>query len=71
MSLLIILEKHKKSGSFALQEWLRYQALWDLQPDTLFEILGTNLNKWMNTLTEIKWDFRKQEFQIMKDVRSF
>uniref|UniRef100_A0A914WGW8 Dynein heavy chain tail domain-containing protein n=1 Tax=Plectus sambesii TaxID=2011161 RepID=A0A914WGW8_9BILA len=35
-------------------EWLRYQALWDLQPDMLYERLGTDLNKWMKTLVEIK-----------------
>lgn len=37
-----------------LQEWLRYQALWDLQPDQLYERLGTDLGKWMKTLVEIK-----------------
>lgn len=36
-------------------EWLRYQALWDLQPDMLYERLGTDLNKWMKTLVEIKY----------------
>jgi dynein heavy chain 1 len=34
--------------------WLKYQALWDLQPDQLYERLGTNLNKWMATLEEFK-----------------
>ncbi len=38
-----------------LQEWLKYQALWDLQPDMLYERLGTDLNKWMKTLVEIKF----------------
>ena len=36
------------------QVWLRYQALWDLNPDTLYGKLGTNLQVWMATLEEIK-----------------
>ena len=35
--------------------WLRYQALWDLQPDYLYLKLGNNLSQWMKTLEEIKW----------------
>jgi dynein heavy chain 1 len=38
-----------------VSEWLRYQALWDLQPDMLYERLGTNLDKWIKTLVEIKY----------------
>ncbi|TKR93274.1 hypothetical protein L596_007763 [Steinernema carpocapsae] len=37
-----------------VNDWLRYQALWDLQPEMLFERLGTELDKWMNTLVEIR-----------------
>ncbi|VDP11035.1 unnamed protein product [Soboliphyme baturini] len=37
-----------------VDDWLRYQALWDLQPETLFERLDNNLPKWMTTLQEIK-----------------
>lgn len=35
-------------------EWVRYQALWDLQPDMLYERLGNDLDKWMKALLEIK-----------------
>uniref|UniRef100_A0A915HKX7 Dynein heavy chain, cytoplasmic n=1 Tax=Romanomermis culicivorax TaxID=13658 RepID=A0A915HKX7_ROMCU len=35
-------------------EWLRYQALWDLQPETLYERLGGDMSKWIKTLVEIK-----------------
>lgn len=35
-------------------EWLRYQSLWDLQPDMLYERLGIDIGKWMKTLVEIK-----------------
>ncbi|XP_023932000.1 cytoplasmic dynein 1 heavy chain 1-like, partial [Lingula anatina] len=34
--------------------WLRYQALWDLQGDALYNRLGDNLKVWMSTLENIK-----------------
>ncbi|XP_012938795.1 cytoplasmic dynein 1 heavy chain 1 [Aplysia californica] len=34
--------------------WLRYQSLWDLNPDVLYSRLGNNLVKWMKTLEDIK-----------------
>ncbi|XP_003378833.1 dynein heavy chain, cytoplasmic [Trichinella spiralis] len=37
-----------------VNEWLRYQALWDLQADTLYDRLNTDLSKWMKTLQELK-----------------
>ena len=35
-------------------EWLRYQALWDLQGDALYEKLKGDLERWMKTLIDIK-----------------
>lgn len=35
-------------------EWLRYQALWDLQAEVLYDALGSDLTKWMKTLVEIR-----------------
>lgn len=35
-------------------EWLRYQSLWDLQADQLYNELGEGISKWMDTLVEIK-----------------
>lgn len=35
-------------------EWMRYQALWDLQPEVLHERLGNDLDMWMKVLVEIK-----------------
>ena len=32
----------------------RYQALWDLQPDTLVKRFGDNIAEWMQLLTDIK-----------------
>jgi len=30
-----------------VSHWTRYQALWDLQQDILFERLGSELTNWM------------------------
>ncbi|XP_045114160.1 dynein heavy chain, cytoplasmic-like isoform X3 [Portunus trituberculatus] len=37
-----------------VQEWLQYQALWDLQPDHLYGQLGDDVAKWMKLLQDIK-----------------
>uniref|UniRef100_A0A915D7E3 AAA+ ATPase domain-containing protein n=1 Tax=Ditylenchus dipsaci TaxID=166011 RepID=A0A915D7E3_9BILA len=37
-----------------VNQWTQYQALWDLQPDMLYERLGNDLEKWMKVLVEIK-----------------
>ncbi|XP_059178510.1 cytoplasmic dynein 1 heavy chain 1-like isoform X2 [Physella acuta] len=34
--------------------WLRYQSLWDLNPDVLYNRLGNNLVRWMKALEDIK-----------------
>ena len=39
----------------ALQVWLDYQALWDLQADYLYGKLGINIQKWMKALEDIKY----------------
>lgn len=45
--------KIKKMQEYIFQ-WLTYQSLWDLQPDMLYNKLGENVSKWINTLVEIK-----------------
>uniref|UniRef100_A0A2P2HXP1 Dynein heavy chain, cytoplasmic n=1 Tax=Hirondellea gigas TaxID=1518452 RepID=A0A2P2HXP1_9CRUS len=37
-----------------VQEWLQYQALWDLQPDHLYGQLGEDVARWMKLLQDIK-----------------
>lgn len=37
-----------------VDEWLRYQSLWDLQPDTLYGNLGEDVNLWIKCLNDIK-----------------
>lgn len=36
------------------QEWLQYQALWDLQTDMLYSRLGEDINMWMKCLKDVK-----------------
>ncbi len=37
-----------------VDEWLRYQALWDLQPDSLVKKFGEDIGLWMQLLTDIR-----------------
>jgi dynein heavy chain 1 len=34
--------------------WLQYQALWDIQSDTIVNRLGEDLDKWQQLLVQIK-----------------
>lgn len=38
-----------------VDEWLRYQSLWDLQADTLYGRLGEDINLWIKCLNDIKY----------------
>ncbi|KAL7038933.1 hypothetical protein ACKWTF_009751 [Chironomus riparius] len=37
-----------------VDEWLRYQSLWDLQSDMLYGRLGEDINLWIKCLNDIK-----------------
>ncbi|CAB3253573.1 unnamed protein product [Arctia plantaginis] len=37
-----------------VHEWLRYQALWDLQPESLYGRLGEDITLWIKCLNDIK-----------------
>ena len=37
-----------------VDEWLRYQSLWDLQADSLYGRLGDDVSLWMKCLNDIK-----------------
>lgn len=37
-----------------VDEWLRYQSLWDLQADQLYGRLGEDINLWIKCLNDIK-----------------
>ena len=47
-------EKTVKDVKAYVDDWLRYQALWDLQPDSLNNKFGEDIGKWMKLLTDIK-----------------
>ena len=34
--------------------WLNYQSLWDLQADTIYAKLGTDIKLWIDCLNDIK-----------------
>lgn len=42
-----------------VNEWVRYQVLWDLQAEFVSERLENDLDKWIRTLAEIR-DTRKK-----------
>ena len=48
------IEKTIKDVNKYVEEWLRYQALWDLQPDALTSKFGEDINAWMKLLHDIK-----------------
>ncbi|XP_033735277.1 cytoplasmic dynein 1 heavy chain 1-like isoform X2 [Pecten maximus] len=48
------IEDTMKEFSGYVKVWLRYQSLWDLNPDVLYSRLGNKLKVWMATLEEIK-----------------
>lgn len=39
---------------YYVDEWLRYQSLWDLQADMLYGRLGDDINLWIKCLNDIK-----------------
>uniref|UniRef100_T1JGT9 Dynein heavy chain, cytoplasmic n=1 Tax=Strigamia maritima TaxID=126957 RepID=T1JGT9_STRMM len=48
------IENRMESMKNYVDEWLTYQALWDLQSDTLYNRLGEDIGRWMKCLTDIK-----------------
>ena len=48
------IETSIKSMKDYVNEWLRYQALWDLQPDSLVIRFKENIPDWMQLLADIK-----------------
>ena len=48
------IEQVMKQLNEYVDQWMHYQGLWDLQPDLLYERLGTQMDKWMNVIMAIK-----------------
>ncbi|KAK9451852.1 dynein heavy chain, N-terminal region 1-domain-containing protein [Limtongia smithiae] len=49
----IIEQKLDVVGSYTAK-WFRFQSLWDLQTETVFEMLGEDVSKWVQILQEIR-----------------
>ncbi|EJT78073.1 dynein heavy chain [Gaeumannomyces tritici R3-111a-1] len=52
-----------------VNEWLRFQSLWDLQSEQVYDILGDQLAKWLQLLQEIRKT--RQTFDTTEVSRSF
>ncbi len=37
-----------------VKTWLSYQVLWDIQPKTIYDKLGDDMEKWQQLMTELK-----------------
>nr|CAD7194334.1 unnamed protein product [Timema douglasi] len=48
------IDKKIKEISKYVDDWLRYQSLWDLQQDNLYGRLGEDITLWMKCLNDIK-----------------
>ncbi|KAL7667891.1 hypothetical protein ACOME3_008618 [Neoechinorhynchus agilis] len=46
------------SAAKYVDNWLHFQSLWDLQPDVLYDELGSDVEKWMRCIKQIR-DARK------------
>ncbi|KNE70419.1 hypothetical protein AMAG_14553, partial [Allomyces macrogynus ATCC 38327] len=52
-----------------VEVWLQYQSLWDLEPSTVYEALGDDLQKWQSILLEIKK--ARATFDVSDTAKSF
>ena len=51
-------------------EWLRYQGLWSLQAEMVYDNLGTDISRWMKTLVEIRKSRQTFDTQVCCCSRS-
>jgi dynein heavy chain 1, cytosolic len=49
-----VVEETVATISAYIGEWLRYQSLWDLQSEQLFDVLGEDISRWHQLLLEIR-----------------
>ncbi|OAA56942.1 dynein heavy chain [Niveomyces insectorum RCEF 264] len=52
-----------------VDEWLRFQSLWDLQSEKVYDLLGDRLARWLQLLQEIRKT--RQTFDTTEVSRSF
>lgn len=56
-------------ASLYVDNWLRFQSLWDLQADQVYNALGEDLRNWLQILTEIRKS--RATFDTSEVFRSF
>jgi dynein heavy chain 1 len=49
-----LIEKYYEHVANYVQEWVRYQALWDIETSSVYDILGVDLSKWQKAIIQIK-----------------
>lgn len=64
-----LVEKHYQEVAKYVQEWVRYQALWDIETSSVYDILDTDLSKWQKAMTQIKR--QRSTFDTSKTSMSF
>ncbi|KAF5093945.1 hypothetical protein D0Z00_003775 [Geotrichum galactomycetum] len=49
-----LIDYHINNAEAYLDNWYQFQALWDLESSHVFDILGEDMAKWLQILTEIR-----------------
>ncbi|CAK7266377.1 dynein heavy chain [Sporothrix epigloea] len=63
------IETKLRTISEYVDEWLRFQSLWDLQSEKVYNLLGDRLARWLQLLQEIRKT--RQTFDTTEVSRSF
>jgi dynein heavy chain 1 len=49
-----VVEEKTRAIADYVDKWLQFQSLWDLQSEHVYEVLGDDLDKWLQLLLEIR-----------------
>ena len=64
-----IIENKLREVSEYVNKWLQFQSLWDLEPETVYDVLGDDLAKWLQLLQEIRKT--RETFDTSESSRTF
>ena len=64
-----VLEQVFDEAAAYYETWKSYQALWDIEQTQVFNILGDNITKWNQILTEIRQG--RKTFDTSEDFKCF
>jgi dynein heavy chain 1 len=48
------IDSYLRDAEEYLEKWYQFQSLWDLEPNQVFESLGSDMQKWLQILNEIR-----------------